>query len=250
MGYFGKPPDRTKPALSYPGVSGSRFNPLEANKVWLECIKKEKEGRYVHGLLDAHNKLGLDKEWGTDVSRKDGLMPSYESLDEVYRRLHWGKTAMGRGIPPDPQKVIYGRRKSRGKRKSKSKQSRKLGTAASEVALLTCGEPVVPVTNSHIEPPQQPSAAKGKGHPRKTRADKFKEKVAAGVISFLEQEIAGLGHSNSSVEALAQRAAEPQPMYKGARYIPLVQTRLSKAASAPTLCTAQRAAGRAAVRRK
>jgi len=85
MVFFGKPPDKNFAALSYPGVSGSRFNPLEANRIWGECVKKEKEGRYVHGLLDAHNKLGLDEKWAKDVSRRDGLLPDFESLRGLWQ---------------------------------------------------------------------------------------------------------------------------------------------------------------------
>jgi hypothetical protein len=120
---FGKPPDSKVPAQSYPGISGSRFNPVEANKVWLECLRREKEGRYVHSYLDAHNKLGLDPEWANDVSRGDGLMPDYESLSGVYNRLGWKTLENGQVVAPDPEKLMKRRRRAQERKTSLHHQS-------------------------------------------------------------------------------------------------------------------------------
>jgi len=104
MGSFGAPPDSN--VLSYPGISGNRFNPVEAGRVWAECIKGEQNSGYVHRMLDTHGKLGLPQAWAQDMTRKDGLMPSYESLDEVYYMTGWKKNKFGATRQPDIRQFI------------------------------------------------------------------------------------------------------------------------------------------------
>lgn len=104
MASFGPPPESN--VLSYPGISGNRFNPVEAGKVWAECIQMEKNSGYVHRMLDTHGKLGLHSEWACDISRKDGLMPSYESLEEVDYMIGWKKNKFGARQQPDIRHLI------------------------------------------------------------------------------------------------------------------------------------------------
>lgn len=112
MAYFGDPPEQKVAAFSYPGVSARNFNPVEAQKCWAVAIKREKQGRYLHGMLDAHNKLGLDEKWACDVSRRDGLLPDYESLKDVYKTLGWTvDKKSGRVFQPDLDKILKTKKK-------------------------------------------------------------------------------------------------------------------------------------------
>jgi len=92
--------------MAYPGISANRFNPLEAGRVWAECIKVEKDAGYVHRTLDGAGKLGLPRAWAQDKSRRDGLLPSYESLDEVYYMTGWKKNKVGATQQPDIRHLI------------------------------------------------------------------------------------------------------------------------------------------------
>lgn len=99
--------------MAYPGISSNRFNPLEAGRVWAETIKHEKESGYVHRTLDGHGKLGLPRAWAQDKSRRDGLLPSYESLDEVYYMTGWKKNKVGAFEQPDVRHLIPALRKAK-----------------------------------------------------------------------------------------------------------------------------------------
>jgi len=103
--------------MVYPGISSNRFNPLEAGKVWAEAIKSEKDAGYVHRTLDSHGKLGLPQAWAQDVSRRDGILPSYESLDEVYFMTGWKKNRVGASEQPDIRHLIPALRKGKKEKK-------------------------------------------------------------------------------------------------------------------------------------
>lgn len=104
MVFFGKPPESD--VLSYPGISGKRFNPVEAGKCWGEALATEKASGYVHRMLDAHGKLNLPAAWAQDVSRSNGFMPSYESLDEAKYILGWKSDKFGRSFQPDIRQYV------------------------------------------------------------------------------------------------------------------------------------------------
>lgn len=104
---FGAPPDPARPPNPYPGVSGTRFNPVEAQKCWAVAVRKEKESRNVHQLLDAHNKLGLDEKWARGTRLKADILPGRESLQRAYKKTGWKQVGRnGRLVAPDPHKLI------------------------------------------------------------------------------------------------------------------------------------------------
>merc|ERR1712183_67610 len=109
--------------------------------------------------------------------------------DEVYKKLGWKKTVSGRVIPPDPHKRVAGRRKSRGERKSTSKQQSKFEIAASE-RMLRSSAPSLLAESVHEMPQMAQPAAESSCHTRKSRTAKFKEKVALAVYNELEQQCA------------------------------------------------------------
>jgi hypothetical protein len=111
---FGSPPDPAHPAPPYPGVSGTRYNPIAAQKCWAEAIRKEKESRHVHQLLDAHNKLGLDEKWAKGGRLKADVLPGYESLTVAYKKLGWKvNRSNGRVVAPDAYARVGYRRPGR-----------------------------------------------------------------------------------------------------------------------------------------
>jgi len=115
MVYFGNPPDPSRPQQLFPGISSSKFNPLEAGRAFTENIHNEKELRSTHQQLDAHGKLGVT--WPHDRARaaKDDfravleskmagftdLMPGYESISSAYKQLGWQKTEWGQVSGPE-----------------------------------------------------------------------------------------------------------------------------------------------------
>merc|ERR1719487_1009404 len=99
---FGRESSPGRPPDHYPGISGSRFNPSEASRLWYDCILKEKQSRSIHQYLDAHGKLGLPKEWAMPWNPKDDVIPGKQSLEAAYRKLGWKTNPVGRAIPPDP----------------------------------------------------------------------------------------------------------------------------------------------------
>lgn len=243
MVFFGNPPDKNVTSLSYPGVSGSRFNPLEANRIWGECVKKEKEGRYVHSLLEAHHKLGLDEKWGKDASRRNGLLPDYESLQEVYSRLGWKVTSLGKVVPPDPHKRIANKRKSS---HPSSKHRRKLQHSTSAGIFFHSPVPEVKtdpnlVHNEASKPQRTQDEMVARGKMSRT---KLREKVAAAVHSALEHECLAMLSSLDDAAAKSLRAP-PSEHVHGAQYIPRTQNSMRKHSSVPIFATARRALGRA-----
>lgn len=91
----------------------------------------------MHSYLDSHNKLGLDEEWANDVSRGDGLMPDYESLAGVYKRLGWIKQENGRVIAPDQAKMEAKQKRSRQRKAAQCQASRAPSSKAPSVATGT-----------------------------------------------------------------------------------------------------------------
>lgn len=265
MASFGPPPENN--ALSYPGISGLHFNPVEAQKVYAEGVKKEKELRYVHSYLDAYDKLGLDEAWANDVSRGAGLMPDYESLGEVYKRLGWEKLPNGRVIAPDPVKLVKPRRrKSRGpKRCSECRRLSRGQTAIADLATASAGlaqsvsAPSLAGASSNSRPPtaswQGAQLLNGKRGPM----PKAKQAAPWANSSAKPNQVSSATRKASATWAAVkplrpgQRDA-PAPQVRGARYSVLPETALvhsamRRSASAPGFATATRAAARDAVRR-
>jgi hypothetical protein len=120
---FGKPPESD--ALSYPGISGNKFDPISAMKCWSEVIKNEKNSGYVHRVLDSHGKLNFPREWAHDLSRKNACMPNYESIDEAYTMAGWKLDKYGRSQQPDVRYLIPALRKELKVSKKEKKQRRK-----------------------------------------------------------------------------------------------------------------------------
>jgi hypothetical protein len=119
MASFGPPPESN--VLSYPGISGNRFDPVSAGKIWGEAIKREKDIGYLHRVLDQHGKLGLDERWAKDMSRKDDLMPSHGSLEDVYYMTGWKLDKYGRSQQPDIRHLIPALAKIKGQKKVRKK---------------------------------------------------------------------------------------------------------------------------------
>lgn len=268
---FGPPPPRDAP-LSYPGISGRRFNPVEAQKVYGESLKKEKEAGYVHRVLDSLDKLGLDEEWANDVSRGDGLMPDYESLGEVYHKLGWQVLQNGRAVAPDANKLVKRRRKSREKRAAlchhhkalcphqklgSTSAGQKLGSTSAGLA-RSVSEPNLGGVSRKVEQrakPPAPSLQGKKGH------GKQKAQAAAPGLS----KVAVASHKTGSTLGQATlvrmkplrpgRQEAPSAPIRGARHIvrpdtALVHAVMRKSASTPGFAnyTAKRAAERETMR--
>lgn len=247
--------------LSYPGISGTRFNPIEAQRVWGECLKKEKEGRYVHSYLDAHHKLELDEKWANDVSRGDGLMPDYESLDEVYNRLGWKVLANGRVIAPDPAKIVNRHRRKSRQRKTHPESASTSGGLIRGVsdATLTATDKMNP---DHLPTRQLAPSLRGK----KDNLSKAKHKVHAATSGHRRSDQAPSASRRESsmpgavpvVRAKPLRAGQqdaPSAPVRGARHMVRPETAfvhavLRKSASAPGINTAKRAVARDASRFK
>lgn len=119
---FGAPPESNE--LSYPGISGKRFDPISAQKCWADVIKTENNAGYVHRVLDGKGKLGLPEAWAKDVSRNNGMLPSYESLDEVYYMTGWKQNKFGASEQPDVNHLIPAMRKVAAERKKNKKPKR------------------------------------------------------------------------------------------------------------------------------
>lgn len=117
MASFGPPPESN--VLSYPGISGNRFDPISAQKCWAEVIKTEQNSGYVHRMLDGHGKLGLPQAWALDRSRRDGILPNYESIDEVYYMTGWKQNKFGASQQPDIRHLIPALRKAKKPKKER-----------------------------------------------------------------------------------------------------------------------------------
>lgn len=109
---FGPPPDPLRPPPPYPGVS-AKFEPVAAQKCWAEAIRKEKESRSVHQLLESQGKLQLPPMWAYDHSGKSELLPGKESLQTAYALTGWRvQPSTGRAVQPD----VFGTPKRRKRR--------------------------------------------------------------------------------------------------------------------------------------
>jgi len=131
---FGPPPESN--VLSYPGISGNRFDPVSAGKIWAEVIKTEKDAGYVHRTLDGHGKLNLPPEWALNVRQKNDIMPNLESLDDAYYLSGWQLDKFGRSKQPDIRKFIPAL--SKGTKKTKKKKRR---VDDLELTWSNCGTP-------------------------------------------------------------------------------------------------------------
>jgi len=254
---FGNPPESKTPALSYPGISGKHFNPVEAQRVYAESVRKEKEGRYVHSYLDAHGKLGLDEKWANDGSRGDGLMPDYESLSGVYAQLGWQVLPSGQVIAPDPKKMVRRRNKSRERKCCTLRRQRE------QAAGLTRGisEPTFGTGNiSRKQDATKRRLPKAK-LPAKVTMPQARS-TSVGATAGYTNQLSPAAHKVSSTLGAAHSAhtcrlndcgagekATAPAATRGARYLPtrgssLVQAMLRKNASAPAFATSKRAAAR------
>merc|ERR1712192_64877 len=178
---------------------------------------------------------------GKDVSRRDGLLPDYESLQEVYSRLGWKIASTGRVIPPDPHKLLAGKRKSR---HPSSKHRRKLQTSSSDGLLLHRAEPILKAEfKSAPHERTKPQQAQGKTAVRnKISRTMLREKVATAVHAALEQECLAM---LSSLGEKSSKRMDETPHVPSAQYMPIAQSSLRKQSSAPNFATAKRAQERA-----
>jgi len=267
MTSFG-PSDIKSTAFSYPGIFASRFNPVEAQKVWSECLKKEKEGRHVHSYLDSHGKLGLDAKWAKDVSRTSGLMPDYESLSEVYQRLGWKILPNGRVIQPDLDELARLERKS-GERKAALHRPRKpdstphglshcVSEPASAATVSTTYCTCVPVDQTRAQQaPTQRAIELIKGKHKITMrhavADlakaKHKARTRQVAASLAKHDVSSAGHVLRAKPLRPGNSEPPTKAVRGAHHLvrpgtALVHMALRKSSSLPGSASAKRAAQR------
>jgi len=119
---FGRAPQPGKPADHFPGISGSQFNAVEANKCWAQNLKREKEARATHQFLDHEGKLGLSEEWARGVWLKDDVLPGGHSLQGVYKKLGWRVNIKnGQSVQPNP---FAGKQKKGARQRSRSKEDK------------------------------------------------------------------------------------------------------------------------------
>jgi len=104
---FGKPaPGGPCPPRTYPGIS-TRFNPTETLKIRDHVIRKEREGRCTHQLLEAYGKLGLDQNSAPDeLLRRCDLVAGFSSLAWAYEKLGWTVQKNGMMVQPDAQAIV------------------------------------------------------------------------------------------------------------------------------------------------
>lgn len=133
MTAWGPAPEMNAPP--YPGVSGVKFNPVEASKVWAEMLKTESNAGYIHRTMDGLGKLGFDERWACDMSQRNDLMPSYQGLTDAYYMTGWQKNKFGAKKQPDIMhmvpalKAMIKPRKKRGKQKFDDRLSSFAGSA-------------------------------------------------------------------------------------------------------------------------
>lgn len=252
---FGPPPESNE--LSYPGISGKRFNPVEAQRCYAESVRKEKEGRYVHMYLDMHGKLGLDEAWANDVGRGSGIMPDYESLSGVYGQLGWKVLASGRVVPPDPKKMVKRRKKSRQKKGTYPCTCNKKETSVSGLN-DSSSEPILRGTSSgKLDALQVANKARSKasmsasGKSVCSHTSAAARKSNAAPVAPAPIGAAGVSQTllRSTQSSVAKQKSALPGAVPSATYIPragtlLVQAVLRKNMSAPSLSTAKRPADR------
>eukprot|EP00931_Biecheleriopsis_adriatica_P041173 TRINITY_DN23565_c0_g1_i1.p1 TRINITY_DN23565_c0_g1~~TRINITY_DN23565_c0_g1_i1.p1 ORF type:complete len:418 (-),score=59.41 TRINITY_DN23565_c0_g1_i1:59-1270(-) len=106
-GYFGEPPDPSRPKQLFPGVSSASFDPVEASRVWHEAIISEKEGRSIHQFLGMNGQLPLKKTGDaadavSDLkSRLGDMMPGYGNIANIYKELGWERNLWGQMCAPE-----------------------------------------------------------------------------------------------------------------------------------------------------
>lgn len=257
---FGPPPESKVAPLSYPGISGKKFNPVEAQRVYAESVRKEKEGRYVHSYLDAYGKLGLDENWANDASRGDGLMPDYESLSGVYAQLGWQVLASGRVVPPDPKKIV--RRGKKPKERKSAWHQREAGSIPSSLA-RSASDPSLggSIPGKQSVPQRRHPKAKATMRSREPSATAHKSNVVLedsmcveDMLKVIKEKKKAKPQQFSTWWSRARQQTASPAVIPSARHLPrpetlLVQAVLRKNASAPSFATSKRAAERYGVSR-
>eukprot|EP00443_Scrippsiella_acuminata_P131517 CAMPEP_0115578462 /NCGR_PEP_ID=MMETSP0272-20121206/3605_1 /TAXON_ID=71861 /ORGANISM="Scrippsiella trochoidea, Strain CCMP3099" /LENGTH=336 /DNA_ID=CAMNT_0003013315 /DNA_START=53 /DNA_END=1060 /DNA_ORIENTATION=+ len=84
---------------AYPGISPARYTPNTASKAYAEGIRREKEGRSVHQLLDANNHFDHAVA-ARQEERISDLLPGYSNLAAAYDQLGWKREPSGRCVGP------------------------------------------------------------------------------------------------------------------------------------------------------
>lgn len=121
---FGAPPESN--VLSFPGISGNRFDPVAAGKCWTEVIKSEQEKGYIHRMLETHGKLQLPPAWAL-YDYKNAFMPGHESQADAYYMTGWQKNKFGATKQPDISHLIPALRKEKEKaRKLKAAKGKRV----------------------------------------------------------------------------------------------------------------------------
>jgi len=119
---FGAPPESN--VLSFPGISGNRFDPVSAGKCWAAVIKSEQDKGFIHRTLDGHGKLGLPPAW-SHYDYKNALMPGFESQADAYYMTGWKKNKFGATEQPDISHLIPALRKEKARQKEAKKLKKK-----------------------------------------------------------------------------------------------------------------------------
>lgn len=211
----------------YPGVSAKRFNPVEANQCWAAAIRKEKESRSVHQLLDAHHKLGLDEIWAKDMTEISDMLPGQKSLAGVYKKLGWKSIGPGRFMAPDPEQMLKKRQVAQWALEPSRPQSAPAATYPSVMSTVSQPSDLQSTTAARSSTPdlgttetwslqESGAAAVARTKRQQLGAATRKEKVQATVRKMVASELAKLLYAASaSVEdcckqELGATAAGPQ----------------------------------------
>mmetsp|Transcript_55473 Transcript_55473/g.164929 ORF Transcript_55473/g.164929 Transcript_55473/m.164929 type:complete len:205 (+) Transcript_55473:59-673(+) len=97
---FGSPPDPNVPAPHFIGVSGTKFNPVDASYVYTQMIRKEKDARSIAQHLES--RLDLTRSSKCDLIAGDSI-PGYTSLASMHKRLGYKiHHNNGQVFPPTP----------------------------------------------------------------------------------------------------------------------------------------------------
>lgn len=98
--YWGAPPDPNHPAPAFPGISSTKFNPVEAERCYKETLKKEVEFRGLHQERNTHSNLPAFLGESRGV-RKNDMIPGYTSVWATYEKLGWEEGLSGKLQPPE-----------------------------------------------------------------------------------------------------------------------------------------------------
>mmetsp|Transcript_62992 Transcript_62992/g.99992 ORF Transcript_62992/g.99992 Transcript_62992/m.99992 type:complete len:196 (+) Transcript_62992:49-636(+) len=151
---FGLPPDPSKPAPHYPGVSSIKFDAVGALKVYRESLKRGDDIRANQLYLQA------EREWPIRHRRRlEDLMPGLASVAETYQHMGYTPDPITRRmVPPvaEPPKLDLSSEASgsrRGSRCSKrgSHHSSRTGRRSSKNLLRGSS---LPAFKSHFDAPE------------------------------------------------------------------------------------------------